>query len=229
MDTAIQNYTVYCIPGLGVNKQLFKNLQLPHFNISFIDWITPVKNEILPAYAMRLAEQIDTSKPFILIGVSFGGMCAIEITKQLSPVKTILISSSKTKIENPSRLRILSFLPLHYLLSDSLYLKGAWILRRLFGVHAGIAKEFKASLTPPPENFFARAVNMIVHWKNKTVPANVIHIHGTADRVLPYKKSVRYDYTIEKGSHLMILDRGEEISRIITSSLHSLHPSIHTE
>lgn len=229
MDTAIQNYTVYCIPGLGVNKQLFKNLQLPGFNISFIDWITPVKNETLPAYAMRLAQQIDTSKPFVLLGVSFGGMCAIEITKQLYPLKTILISSSKTKKETPSRLRILSFLPLHYLISDSLYLKGAWILRRLWGVHAGIEQEFKASLTPPPENFFARAVNMIVHWENETIVANVIHIHGTADRVLPYKKSVVYDYTIEKGSHLMVLDRGEEISRIITSSLHSLHPSIHTE
>lgn len=233
MQDLSTKYTVYCIPGLGVNELLFKNLRITDkegtlIQPVFIQWESPFKNESLPAYAMRLSKQIDQLKPFVLIGVSFGGMCAIEIAKQLNPLKTILISSSKTKHELPSLLKVLMLLPVYYLLNDSHYLKGAWIFRKRPGVHKGIEKEFKESLTPPPPNFFARTIHMIVNWKNEFIPANVIHIHGTADNVLPYMKNMQYDYTIKDGSHLMILDKADEISKII-SSLHSLHPAAHTE
>jgi len=222
MNSYPDKINIYCIPGLGINTLLFKNLDLPAFNIIPVNWESPRVKETLPHYAMRLAEQIDTSKPFVLLGVSFGGMCAMEIAKQIGPVKTILLSSSKVHTELPDLLKILSLLPAHHVLSDSLYLNYTWLIKRRLGVTKAMESEFRSMLTLPPENYFARAIDMIIHWKNETIPANVIHIHGNADKVIPYQKKITYTHTIEKGSHLMVVDRAEEINRILNQELDRL-------
>ncbi len=71
---------------MGVNESLYRNLKLNDCAIFHIKWLTPFKNETLPDYAMRLSKQIDTTQPFALIGVSFGGMVCIEIAKKLNPI-----------------------------------------------------------------------------------------------------------------------------------------------
>jgi hypothetical protein len=211
----------YCIPGLGMNGLLFKNLRLPGFNVVPIEWKAPLKKETLPEYALRLAAEIDQSTPFILIGVSKGGMCAIEIAKKTHPLKTILISSCKVHTEKPKILRALSVIPLHYLLYDSKYLKYAALslIKKRLGVTKAIKKDFWAAIGGQPRGYHAKAVNMLVNWKNETIPANVMHIHGDADRVIPYQKEVHYNYTIAGGSHLMVLDKAKEISTIIHKEL----------
>ncbi len=214
--------TIYCIPGLGTNKTLFKNLELDQHRITHVTWEKPFKNESLPDYAMRLAKQIDTSKPFILLGVSFGGMCAIEIAKQFSPLKTFLVSSSKTKEELPGSLKILSVLPVHKLLTEPVALKGAGLFKKRLGVTRISENDFQSLLTPPPEGYFSNTIHMIVNWKNETYPQNVVHIHGNADRVLPYKEGVKYDYIIEGGTHFMVMDRAGEISGIINNELNNI-------
>jgi len=206
---------VYCIPGLGMNALLFKNLELPNCNIIPISWLSPKKNETLPEYAMRLSAQIDTSKPFVLIGVSFGGMCAIEISKKLQPLQTILISSCKVCTEIPTALRILKYIPLHLLLSDVMYMKCTLFILKRLGVTKALKKEFNEMLKLPPENYYSRSIDMILNWKNNTIPPRVIHIQGNKDHVLFYKKNVHYDYTIEDGSHFMIVDKADEINKII--------------
>ncbi|MGK6351614.1 hypothetical protein [Parapedobacter sp. DT-150] len=45
-------------------------------------------------------------------------------------------------------------------------------------------------------------------------PSNTVHIHGTADRILPFR-FVKADYVIPGGSHLMVVNRAKEISDII--------------
>jgi alpha/beta superfamily hydrolase len=222
MNDSSHKLHVYCIPGLGVNKQLFKYLKLNNCKVMHIKWLAPVKDEKLPEYAMRLAQQIDTSKPFVLIGVSFGGMCSIEIAKHLSPVKTFLISSSKVRSELPKSLRFLSFLPGHQLFSDNIFLKGARIVKNKLGVTEEMEQDFEKMLTPPPDGYFSKAVDMIVNWQNEEYPSTVFHIHGNADDVLPFKKEVEYDYIVQDGSHMMVVDRAEEISKVINRELEKL-------
>ncbi len=213
---------VYCIPGLGVDYRLFKNLALNNCIIHHIKWETPTKNESLPDYAIRLSKQIDTSKPFVLIGVSFGGMCATEIAKQLHPLKTFLISSCKTKDELPLKLTIWKYIPLYKALSDKTYKQAAMLFKRLFGV---ITKEqsdrFREMQDCAPKDYFKGAIHCIMSWENKTIPPSVIHIHGTADGILPSKK-VKANYLIENGSHFMIINKAEEINRIINEELKGL-------
>lgn len=85
----------YFISGLGANKRIFSKLKLnENINMIHIDWISPNKNESLASYAERLSKVIDLSQPFALVGVSFGGMIAVEMAKLLNPATTIIISST---------------------------------------------------------------------------------------------------------------------------------------
>ena len=94
------------------------------------------------------------------------------------------------------------------------------MLSRLFGVTSKEQGErFKQMLNTAPENYFKGAVHCILTWKNQEIPENVIHIHGTKDQVLPHKKIVNCNYWIKEGSHFMIVNRAEEINKIINNEL----------
>lgn len=211
--------TIYCIPGLGVNGSIFKKLKLGAYTIRHIEWIDPLKKERLDQYAMRLAKQIDASTPFVLIGVSFGGMCCIEIAKCLSPLKTFLISSSKTRYEIPIRLRLLAILPIHLLAKGNFHMKIVWLLKIIFKITPEMEREFGDVLSPLPKHYLARAIQMIVTWRNKTYPDHIVQIQGTDDSVLPYQEHLKYQYTIKNGTHIMVLNHAEEISEILNKEL----------
>ena len=68
------------------------------------------------------------------------------------------------------------------------------------------------------ENYFKFCINIIVNWKGKDYGKNIIHIHGTNDRLLKYKY-VKSDYTIKGGSHAMIVFNAAEINSIIEKEL----------
>jgi hypothetical protein len=214
---------VYCIPGMGVDGRLFKNLKLDDCNIHHIKWLTPEKNESLTDYAMRLSVQIDTSRPFALVGVSFGGMCSVEISKKLNPVKTFVISSCKKSKELPFKLTLWKYLSIYKFLSDTLYINGAMLVRRQFGVTNKEQKEkFLEMLKAAPHNYFRGAVHCIMNWNNEIVPDSVVQIHGTADEVLPHRK-IEGSYKIEGGTHFMIVTKAREINEIINRELKTVN------
>ena len=72
-----------------------------------MEWIDPFPNETIEAYAKRLSEGIDQNQPFVLIGLSFGGMVAVEIAKITLPVCTIQISSVDHRDELPKLYRFI--------------------------------------------------------------------------------------------------------------------------
>ena len=89
---------LYGLSGLGTDKRVFEYLTLDYEFIP-IDWIEPRRKETIEEYALRLSELIDKNEDFGILGVSFGGLVAIEISKILNPKLTILISSVETKNE----------------------------------------------------------------------------------------------------------------------------------
>ena len=68
------------------------------------------------------------------------------------------------------------------------------------------------------ERFLSWAIDKIVSWKNTTVPPNVFRIHGNNDRVLPMRRT---DFVIDRGGHLAIADKAEEVSRYIKKIINS--------
>ena len=93
--------TLYLIPGQGADWRSYQFLDLADYDTVIIPHLIPHKNETLPEYAKRMSAAIDTTETFSLIGVSFGGMICVEISKFLNPHKVIIISSAKGKHELP--------------------------------------------------------------------------------------------------------------------------------
>jgi pimeloyl-ACP methyl ester carboxylesterase len=205
---------VYFISGLGANRRAFDFLDLSFCEPVFIEWIKPLANETLESYAMRLEEGIKDSNP-IVVGLSFGGMLAAEMAKRDSSLKAILISSSKTAAEFPNYLRVGKYLPVYRWLPPKIVKAAGRLTNNIVGPKGKEEKKvFLQILNDTDHTFTNWAMDAILRWKNTEVPKNVIHIHGNADRLLPYRL-VKCNHTIKGGTHLMIFDRAKEISVLL--------------
>lgn len=211
--------TVYLLPGQGADGRLFQRLSLENCDTVVIKYPVPLKGETLPAYAMRLSAQIDTTKPFYLVGVSFGGMNAIEIGKILHPEKIILISSAKTKNELPLRYRFQKTIPLYALTGGRMLKYMANFARPIVEPDSKPdTKTFRSMIDDKDPAFMKRSIRMIIQWNNSEIPANVVHIHGDNDHTLPYRK-INNAIKVENGSHMMTLIKAEEISKLVNQEL----------
>lgn len=205
---------VYFISGLGADKRAFQFLDLSFCNPVFIDWIRPHENEAISSYAARLKEQIPDKEP-VIAGLSFGGMIAIEIAKQVPVKKLILLSSAKTENEIPFYLRGMRYLPLHKSVSPSLLRSLNQFAYRLMGIAQREDKIiFRQMFLEADDSFVSWAVNQIIHWKNTQVIPNTWHIHGTADIMLPYRY-VKADHSVKGGKHLMLMSQADSVSTLL--------------
>jgi pimeloyl-ACP methyl ester carboxylesterase len=205
----------YFISGLGADKRAFYKIQLPlNYEPVHLDWIKPLPNESFPDYAKRFSELIEPGEDFILIGLSFGGMLASEIAKLISPRQIIIISSVSCYNELPWYFKMGGRVGLHRIISPSVY-KQATLLNRFMG--AG-DKEMKAIVYSYVNNidpaFIRWSLNIIVNWTHSERHMNLIHIHGSNDHLLPCKY-VKADYIVENGGHLMVMNKAEEVNRIL--------------
>jgi pimeloyl-ACP methyl ester carboxylesterase len=167
-----------------------------------------------------LRELIPEKEPTI-VGISFGGMLATEIAKADKNCRAILIASSKTTAEIPRYLRAVRFFPLYKWIPANLLRHSSWVVKYITGRNAPRQKKLILDIIRDSDmNFVKWAMTAILHWKNEEVPGNIVHIHGTSDRILPYSR-VMADYTIEGGSHVLPLDQSEEISALLKSLIES--------
>ena len=206
---------IYCISGLGADKRVFTNLQFKGYQPVHIEWLAPEKKESLADYVKRLKEDIAEENP-ILIGLSFGGIVAVEIAKQIATEKVILISSAKIAAEIPWYFRIFRWLPVHLLIPfKSLLWAVYWLINWFFGLETQDERKLlKAILVDTDAKFLKWAINCVVFWKNETIPDSLHHIHGTSDRIFPLA-FIEPDIIVEKGGHFMVMNRAKSISQFI--------------
>ena len=208
---------IYFFSGLGADERVFQYVDLSFCNPIFIKWNLPFENESIENYALRLTEQIIEVNP-ILVGVSFGGMIAVEVAKLIETEKVILISSAKTKHEIPQYYQFAGAINAHKIIPTAFVQKLKTINYFLFGVSSTKEKELLNNIIQDtnPE-FLNWAIDKIVNWKNEIIPENTIHIHGNADRILPIR-FVKPDYAINKAGHFMIVQNAREIDVIISNN-----------
>jgi pimeloyl-ACP methyl ester carboxylesterase len=205
---------VYFISGLGADERVFQRLELPGIEQVHLGWLVPQKKETFESYARRMAERITEPEP-VIVGLSFGGMLAIEISKIIPVKKLIIISSAKGEKELPSFFKMGRVIPLHKIIPPRITGVTAFVLFNLLGVKDKVQKQtLKEMVNNCPEGFVRWAVDTVVHWKNAELTASLVHIHGDADWLLPYK-NVQADHTIHNGGHSMIMSRSKEISELL--------------
>lgn len=214
----LMKYPIYILSGLGADKRIFNKIDFFGNEIKYIDWIIPTKEDTLNSYVNKLILQIDHPNP-ILIGLSFGGMVAIEISKLINTEKIILISSSKTKYELPYYYRWIGFLGIHKMIPTKLLMTPNRILYWLFGVETKEEEILFNTIIKDINEFYLRwSIDKIVNWENTLLPKNITHIHGTNDKILPYK-FVKCDITIPDGGHFMTYNNSNTLSVILKKLL----------
>lgn len=62
------------------------------------------------------------------------------------------------------------------------------------------------------------AINQIINWKNQDYPENLIHIHGTSDKIFPIKY-IKEAILLPRSGHFMIVNRFMEIEQLIFENI----------
>lgn len=208
---------IYLISGLGADEKVFDYLDclkkediVPHY----ISWLEPDEGETIEHYASRMAAGI-IQEDALLIGLSFGGIISIEIAKQIPIKKCILISSCKTSKEIPVHFKLIGGLGLNKIAPIHFLKKQEALIQNFLGANSVVEKDMvNRFIAGVSDNYLTWSIHTIFNWKNKTIPPNVYHIHGTADMVLPYQ-FVHADYNIQNGNHFMLINKAKEVNDIL--------------
>ena len=203
---------VYFISGLAADGRVFQFINLPEgYNKIYIDWITPNKSESLKEYAFRLTDQINHEEPYILVGLSMGGMLASEIAKYFPPQLTVLISSVPASSQLPVYYKYVNRFKLYRLVPTKI-LKSISVAKRIFSTETNEAKKVLVEVIRDSDPIFIRwAIQAILEWENETIPQPIKHIHGTKDGILPFKNT-HPSHAILNGTHLMLMSRIKELN-----------------
>ncbi|MBO9593039.1 MAG: alpha/beta hydrolase [Niabella sp.] len=212
---------LYCIPGFGVDERIYGNMKIDKARLCFLNWLDPDPQESFTAYAQRMAAGIK-DEDAILVGISFGGMVALEIAGFRNIKQVILISSIKQRSEMPLQMRLAGALRLNRIFpvkkiqqSETAYR----IANRRLGAYTPEEQEFANAYRKTAKLGYVNwSFDKILNWKNTHAFKNVIHIHGDRDRIFPIKH-IKPDYIIKEGTHMMVWNRAAEISAIINKVL----------
>lgn len=197
---------------------MFQNYSFESFNVIHVDWISPLEKETLQNYVLRISESL-TDENAILIGLSFGGILSIEISKIRKFKKIFLLSSAKTKSEIPFYYKVLGKLNLLEIIPVSFLKSVNFLTHFVFGAKTNSEKNLlKDIVKNTDKNFMKWALHQIINWKNKDFDANIVHIQGNRDLILPHY-FVKFDYLIDGGTHFMTLNQSKKIEQIILDNL----------
>ena len=205
------------IPGLGTDERLFEP-QRPAFPELIVPpWILPHNDESLANYAARMAEVIPVHEPFVLGGVSLGGMIAYEIARHVKPQAVIQIASCRTRqgirgffratghlwpVVPAGAFKIAKFISLPVL--------------RTFGVLTPAQRQLCAKMFSEMDSRFMHwAVSAILNWNPTPLEQTPVYqIHGARDQIIP-AKCVSPDEIIPDGGHLINLSHADAVNAFL--------------
>ncbi|MCF1191947.1 alpha/beta hydrolase [Mangrovimonas sp. AS39] len=199
---------VYFMPGMAAKSTIFEKIELPkdQFEMHFLEWIIPLKNESIQSYAKRLCENIEHDN-IVLVGVSFGGIMVQEMSKIIKTRKIIVVSSVKTKYELPRRMRAMRALKAYCLIPKEFQANVDKLAKFAFGKTATERIDlYRKFLYINDPSYLKWAIKQVVCWdQNKPLP-NTIHIHGDKDLVFP-KRYIKDCECVKGGTHIMVVNR----------------------
>ncbi|WP_052050102.1 alpha/beta hydrolase [Leptolyngbya sp. KIOST-1] len=218
-DAAEAEREIYFLSGLGADWRVFHRLQLQGYRPVHIRWEPPHRGEAIEHYAQRLLAQVTTEHP-ILVGLSFGGLMAVEMAKLCNPAQVILISSAANGAQVPTYYKLFRWLPLQLVVPFKQLLWAVYgVMTWLFGLDDPEDRSlFRQVLVDTDPCFLRWAMHRVVGWRNQVVPPNLVQIHGDRDRVFPHGAR-NADVVVPGGGHLMVLNRAEELSQLLMTTL----------
>lgn len=199
---------VYFMPGLAASSLIFERISLPTdvFETILLEWEIPLEKESLSDYAQRMAKKVTHEKP-VLIGVSFGGILVQEMATFINVRKVIIISSVKSNLEFPRRLKVAKTTKAYKLIPMNLILNLENLAKFSFGEKINHRlKLYEKFLSVRDIGYLQWAVEKVILWNRTILDEKVIHIHGDMDDVFPMKY-INDCIEVKGGTHIMILNK----------------------
>jgi esterase/lipase len=198
---------VYFMPGMAASPSIFERIQLPTdtFEMHFLEWLLPEKEETIEHYAQRIAKGI-VHQNVILVGVSFGGILVQEMKHFVHPKKVIIISSVKSNAELPRGMKIAKTTKAYKFIPTKLVENIDNLAKFTFG--SSIIKQrlklYEKFLSVRDKHYLDWSIEQIINWKRTEIDPEIIHIHGDNDEVFPIKH-IKNAIIVKGGTHVMIL------------------------
>lgn len=204
---------LYLVPGLGADERLFApQMGLP-LDVRVLPWLKPQRGEDVAGYAARMAEGIDPSAPFLLAGVSFGGVVALEMARIAPPRALVLISSCRTPEAIPIWYRgawaMSSFCPPAML--KSLMLHSPFVWHAFEPMTPPVKRLFIDMLEQSCPHLIAAGMAMLMRWRGTAIRTPIHQIHGEQDGILP-ASMCRADCLIPEAGHLANLTHAPAVN-----------------
>ncbi len=210
---------IYCIPGLGLDHRLFSKLSIEGAELKFLDYMQPIEKESISDYAKRLADKIEDDT-FSILGMSLGGILAVEISRIKKVEHLFLISTVKNKSEVPSIFKYMDLLPTKNKTASKLAIDASVAFKPYYDKsdEAG-NKLFEAMIHAASHEQLAWGVKEIAAWKfDEKLECPFYHIHGTADLIFPIK-NIDQAETLKGATHYMMYNNAAEVSKRIEARI----------
>lgn len=198
---------IYLMPGLAASSTIFEHLKLPDdtFELFYLEWFLPEDKESIEAYAFRMTQKIKHENP-VLIGVSFGGILVQEMAMHIPTRKVIIISSVKSNLELPLRMKIAKSTKAYKIIPTHLVSNIEALAKYTFGenVVSRRLKLYEKYLQMRDKKYLDWAIENVILWRRTKPDKNVIHIHGDADAVFPIRH-IKNSIVIKGATHILVL------------------------
>lgn len=216
----------YIFSGLGADERVFDRIDFGDFSPVFIPWEPIEPDQSFESYIQQLSKHILSENP-VLIGISFGGIVAQEMSALFNNCPVLIISSIQTRSQLTPFMRFSGNIGLHKLIPMKRVLKSKTINHWLFGTRTEHEKRVLDQILADSDPVFTKwAIHQITHWKRtERIPSSLLHIHGDADRIFKIG-NVNPDYVIKDGTHFMTVSKHEEVSIVIQEALSKLSGSV---
>lgn len=212
----MQKPKIHFVSGLGADERAFVRLNLAPFEPVYIRWIQPFPEESLNSYCHRLSEQISDRNHLRLAGMSFGGLVVQEMAGFLPVEKLCIISSLKNPDEMDWRYNLVRKSGIHRKVPVSLIKKmNDLTANHYFGIQNKEEEDLLRSIiADSDETFVDWAVQKIMEWKGPPPGLQLLHLHGTDDRIFPAAQ-IKDATWVQGGSHFMVFSMADEVSRLL--------------
>lgn len=210
---------ILLFPGLACDARIVEPQRGIRGRVEAMPYIEPLPGESLAAYAERYAPRIDTSTPFYLGGISFGGMLAQELAHHVNPSGLILIASCRSNAGVPRigqlLARMVTWSPDWFVEAGKLVMPG---FRRVFGIESGWQVElFRAMLREASPGLIKWSLQATIDWPGVRRPLSVpsVQVHARNDHILPLRLAGPVDRVIEQAGHAMNVSHADEVNAAI--------------
>ncbi|NQX98957.1 MAG: hypothetical protein HRT73_13930 [Flavobacteriales bacterium] len=125
----------------------------------------------------------------MILGLSFGGIIACELAKILNPEKVIHISSITNKKHLPFVFRLIGTIGIHKLIPSAWLSPPISFANWFFGIKKKENKQLlKEILHDTDKDFLKWAIGRLLSTEEIHQLENLIRIHGTNDKLVPFKR-----------------------------------------